>query len=268
MYVEQIRAARALLGMKQSELAERAGVSLPTIKRIESSQAPVFTSAKVIQAIIGAFAELKIDFTESETGDFGVSLRTAGDEAGKSTTKNSVEYKSVAIEAKSVKSKNYFSQKIIYNKIHENDKQAINREAKEETTQRGRALNTLNAAIPWSILVQEVESHEECMKVLTRSGVSVETMIRIYCLQKWFNLSEATVVEAISDSLAIRKFLDINSSYPNISKENISEFHDILQGAGVANHIDTVEEIYLKRCGLKLRKGSIVEVYLEVIVKD
>ena len=33
--IEQIRAARALLGWSQTELAERAGLSLPTVKRVE-----------------------------------------------------------------------------------------------------------------------------------------------------------------------------------------------------------------------------------------
>lgn len=34
--IEQIRAARGLLGWSQSELAERAGLSLPTVKRVEA----------------------------------------------------------------------------------------------------------------------------------------------------------------------------------------------------------------------------------------
>ncbi len=33
---EQIRAARALLRMEQKELAERSGVSLPSVKRLEA----------------------------------------------------------------------------------------------------------------------------------------------------------------------------------------------------------------------------------------
>jgi transcriptional regulator with XRE-family HTH domain len=34
--IEQIRAARGLLGWSQSELAHRAGLSLPTVKRVEA----------------------------------------------------------------------------------------------------------------------------------------------------------------------------------------------------------------------------------------
>jgi transcriptional regulator with XRE-family HTH domain len=38
--VEQIRAARGLLGWSQSELAKRAGLSLPTVKRVEAGMGP------------------------------------------------------------------------------------------------------------------------------------------------------------------------------------------------------------------------------------
>jgi transcriptional regulator with XRE-family HTH domain len=38
--LEQIRAARGLLGWSQTELAKRAGLSLPTVKRVEAGFGP------------------------------------------------------------------------------------------------------------------------------------------------------------------------------------------------------------------------------------
>jgi transcriptional regulator with XRE-family HTH domain len=38
--IEQIRAARGLLGWSQTELASRAGLSLPTVKRVEAGFGP------------------------------------------------------------------------------------------------------------------------------------------------------------------------------------------------------------------------------------
>jgi transcriptional regulator with XRE-family HTH domain len=38
--IAQIRAARGLLGWSQSELAGRAGLSLPTVKRVEAGTGP------------------------------------------------------------------------------------------------------------------------------------------------------------------------------------------------------------------------------------
>jgi transcriptional regulator with XRE-family HTH domain len=50
--VSQVKAARALLGWKQPDLAEAAGVSIPTIKRYETgtSSIPVVKAA-IVQAL-------------------------------------------------------------------------------------------------------------------------------------------------------------------------------------------------------------------------
>lgn len=59
---QQMRAARALLGIDQRQLAELAGLSLPTIQRMESSDGQVRgvvdTLVKVITALEGAGIEL------------------------------------------------------------------------------------------------------------------------------------------------------------------------------------------------------------------
>lgn len=58
----QMRAARALLGLDQRQLAELAGLSLPTIQRMESSDGQVRgvvdTLVKIITALEGAGIEL------------------------------------------------------------------------------------------------------------------------------------------------------------------------------------------------------------------
>ena len=59
---QQMRAARALLGIDQRRLAELAGLSLPTIQRMESSQGQVRgvvgTLVSVIEALEKAGIEL------------------------------------------------------------------------------------------------------------------------------------------------------------------------------------------------------------------
>ena len=38
----------------------------------------------------------------------------------------------------------------------------------------------------------------------------VERMLRIYCLQHWFNLSDPAIEEALYDSSAMRRFVGID----------------------------------------------------------
>ena len=40
--------------------------------------------------------------------------------------------------------------------------------------------------------------------------VGVEHMLRLHCLQQWFNLSDPAVEEALYDSLALRRFVGID----------------------------------------------------------
>lgn len=75
----QMRAARALLGIDQKRLAGLAGVSLPTIQRMEASdgtvRGTVDTLTKVIEALTTAGVDLLADGARSEGGGRGVRLR-------------------------------------------------------------------------------------------------------------------------------------------------------------------------------------------------
>jgi transcriptional regulator with XRE-family HTH domain len=75
----QLRAARALLGIDQRTLAERAGVSLPTIQRMESSRGfvrgMIDSLTKVVAALERDGIELIGDNAASTAGGRGVRLR-------------------------------------------------------------------------------------------------------------------------------------------------------------------------------------------------
>lgn len=75
----QMRAARALLGIDQQTLADLAGVSLPTIQRMEASQGNVRgvidTLIKVVEALNAAGIELIGDNARSDGGGRGVRLK-------------------------------------------------------------------------------------------------------------------------------------------------------------------------------------------------
>jgi len=77
----QLRAARALAGLDQKELARLSGVSLPTIQRMESSggnvRGVIDTLTKVIEALDRAGVELISDNATSQGSGRGVRLRDA-----------------------------------------------------------------------------------------------------------------------------------------------------------------------------------------------
>ena len=76
----QMRAARALLDIDQRRLAELAGVSLPTIQRMEASpgmvRGVVDSLMKVISALEGAGIELIADNAATSGVGRGVRFKT------------------------------------------------------------------------------------------------------------------------------------------------------------------------------------------------
>ena len=76
----QMRAARALLGIDQRELAQRSGLSLPTIQRMESSDGVVRGNVdslmKLVDALATAGIELIGEGAASHSGGRGVRLRS------------------------------------------------------------------------------------------------------------------------------------------------------------------------------------------------
>jgi transcriptional regulator with XRE-family HTH domain len=76
----QLRAARALAGMDQRDLAAASGLSLPTIQRMEASEGVIRGNVdslmKLIAALETAGVELINEGAVSERGGRGIRLRT------------------------------------------------------------------------------------------------------------------------------------------------------------------------------------------------
>ena len=79
MTAAQLRAARALLGLDQRQLAERSGLSLPTIQRMEASDGTVRGNVdslvKLIDALERAGIVLLGEGQPSAGGGRGVRLK-------------------------------------------------------------------------------------------------------------------------------------------------------------------------------------------------
>ncbi|KAB2877230.1 MAG: helix-turn-helix transcriptional regulator [Bauldia sp.] len=75
----QLRAARALLGIDQRTLADRAGLSVPTIQRMEASgdviRGTVDSLTKLVNALESAGIELIGEGAVSQSGGRGIRMR-------------------------------------------------------------------------------------------------------------------------------------------------------------------------------------------------
>ncbi|MGK7654436.1 MULTISPECIES: helix-turn-helix domain-containing protein [unclassified Roseovarius] len=73
--IEQVKAARALLKWSQNDLAEKSGVSIPTIKRLEASTGPIGGRTETADAIREALEAAGVEFIPENGGGVGVRLK-------------------------------------------------------------------------------------------------------------------------------------------------------------------------------------------------
>ncbi|MBS0273804.1 MAG: helix-turn-helix transcriptional regulator [Proteobacteria bacterium] len=75
----QLRAARALAGIDQRDLAERCGLSVPTIQRMEASEGVIRGNVDSLMKLIGALDSIGIvligDGATSSEGGRGVRMK-------------------------------------------------------------------------------------------------------------------------------------------------------------------------------------------------
>ena len=72
----QIRAGRALLGWDQAKLAEMAGVSIITVKRLEAAGEEIRAQFATVMKVKSAFEKAGVLFLDEESGlGYGVRLR-------------------------------------------------------------------------------------------------------------------------------------------------------------------------------------------------
>lgn len=80
---QQLRAARALVGMDQRALAAASGLSLPTIQRMEASDGVVRGNVESLMKLIAALDRAGVDLIDegavSAAGGRGVRLRRHGE---------------------------------------------------------------------------------------------------------------------------------------------------------------------------------------------
>ena len=80
---------------------------------------------------------------------------------------------------------------------------------RKRKTKREEFLDIMNEIIPWDEWTELVRPYYPNGK-RGRPAKGIEKMLRMYLLQVWFNLSDEGVEDAIYDSYAFRKFMNID----------------------------------------------------------
>ncbi len=127
-------------------------------------------------------------------------------------------------------------------------------------TRRERFLDEMNRVVPWAKLVATIEPVYPKAEGPGRPPVGVERMLRLHCLQQWFNLSDPAVEEALYDSRAMRQFVGIDLGREPVPDETtICKFRHLLEVHQLGKQLFARIGTYLAAQGLTVSRGTIVD---------
>ncbi len=120
-------------------------------------------------------------------------------------------------------------------------------------------LSEMNRVLPWTELCALIEPYYP-KAGNGRPPVALELMIRIHCLQHWFNLSDPAAEEALYDSVSMRQFAQIDLGEKPVPDETtICKFRHLLERHNLGQQIFDLMGRYLDEQGLKVSRGTIVD---------
>src|SRR5438874_719326 len=128
-----------------------------------------------------------------------------------------------------------------------------------KTTRRAGFLAEMERVVPWPALCALIEPFYP-KPGNGRPPVGVERMLRIYFLQQWFNLSDPAVEEALYDSLAMRRFVDVDLGREPVPDETtVCRFRHLLETHDLGQQLFDEVRRHLAAKGLKVATGTIVD---------
>ena len=136
--------------------------------------------------------------------------------------------------------------------------------AKKKRTKRDVFLAEMAAIVPWAKLEALIEPHYP--KLGPQGGrrpFPLATMLRIYCMQQWYNLSDPGAEETLYDIQSMRSFAGLELGRDAIPDETtILNFRHLLERYELTKAIFEGVAEHLAAKGELLRGGTIVDATL------
>jgi IS5 family transposase len=136
--------------------------------------------------------------------------------------------------------------------------------AKKKQTKRDVFLAEMGAVVPWVELEALIEPYYP--KIGPQGGrrpFPLAVMLRIYCLQQWYSLSDPGAEEALYDIQSMRAFAGLDLGRDAIPDETtILNFRHLLERHALTKAIFSAVAEYLAAKGELLRGGTIVDATL------
>ena len=133
---------------------------------------------------------------------------------------------------------------------------------RKRSTKREEFLKSMDQIIPWGDWTAIIKPYYPSGK-RGRPTRGIETMLRMYLMQCWFNLSDEGIEDAIYDSYAMRSFLGIDFQEEQVpDATTLLKFRHLLEEHKIGDALFEDINRRLEASGLIYRGGTIVDATL------
>jgi IS5 family transposase len=129
---------------------------------------------------------------------------------------------------------------------------------KRRKTRREVFLERMDQLIPWARLEASILPHYPKGEN-GRPPYPLGTMLRIHCLQLFYNLSDPAMEDSLYEIESMRRFAGLRLSDRLPDETTILNFRHLLEGHGLGKILFAEVNAQLAAQGLMLREGSIVD---------
>lgn len=122
-------------------------------------------------------------------------------------------------------------------------------------------LEEMNQVVPWDALVALIQPHVlgAHQALGGRPPFPVETMLRIHCLQLWWNLSDPAMEEELHERPLYRRFVGLQGAARMPDETTILRFRHLLEKHELAPQVLGTINAGLAQQGLMLKTGTVVD---------
>ena len=128
-------------------------------------------------------------------------------------------------------------------------------------TRRQVFLDEMNQVVPWATLVALIApfARGAHQALGGRPPFPIETMLRIHCLQLWWNLSDPAMEEELHERPLYRRFAGLDGAARMPDETTILRFRHLLEKHQLAPQVLAAINTGLAQQGLMLKTGTIVD---------
>ena len=130
--------------------------------------------------------------------------------------------------------------------------------SKRRQTRKEIFLSRMDQLLPWQNMLEVIEPFYP-KAGNGRLPYPLETMLRIHCMQHWYNLSDGAMDDALYEIASMRLFarLSLDSALPD--RSSIMKFRHLLERHQLARQLFKTINRWLVEAGVMMTQGTLVD---------